>query len=73
MNNIKTNWKIETLTPRENQVLNLLMRAHTTREVAEKLECSPRTVEVHRSRILKKTNSKNFVSLICRLHGRADA
>ncbi|ASY37269.1 LuxR C-terminal-related transcriptional regulator [Taylorella equigenitalis] len=73
MNHMQKNWDLEILTPRENEVLNLFMYVHTTKEVAKRLECSPRTVEVHRSRIIKKTNSKNLIDLMCRLHGYTDA
>jgi DNA-binding CsgD family transcriptional regulator len=42
------------LTPREREVLRLLVDGHTDREIAEALFVSPRTVGGHVSRILAK-------------------
>lgn len=39
------------LTPRENEVLGLIARGFTTRQIAEGLGLSPRTVESHRAAI----------------------
>jgi non-specific serine/threonine protein kinase len=45
---------IEGLTPREREVLRLLVAGHTDREIAETLFVSPRTVGTHVSHILAK-------------------
>ena len=42
------------LTPREREVLRYLVRGGTDREIADELSISPRTVQVHVSRILGK-------------------
>lgn len=42
------------LTARETQVLRLIAFGHTSVEIAEELQLSPRTVETHRARIHKK-------------------
>jgi two-component system, NarL family, response regulator NreC len=42
------------LSPRERQVLELLARGHTNREVADRLALSVKTVETHRSRLSDK-------------------
>jgi DNA-binding CsgD family transcriptional regulator len=47
------------LTPREGQILALLVRGHTDREIAEQLTLSPRTVNVHVAHILRKLNAAN--------------
>lgn len=52
------------LTPREKEVLEMVTRGLTTKRIAEKLCLSPRTVEHHRSNILKKFKKKNSVDLI---------
>jgi DNA-binding NarL/FixJ family response regulator len=44
----------ETLTPREIDVLKLLARGHTNRQIAQELCISPRTVEGHRSSLVSK-------------------
>ncbi|MCW5212942.1 response regulator transcription factor [Desulfobulbus sp. TB] len=52
------------LTPREKEVLEMVARGLTTKKIAAKLCLSPRTVEHHRSNILKKFKKKNSVDLI---------
>lgn len=52
------------LSSRETEVLKLVILEMTTREIAEKLFVSERTVETHRKNLLRKTNSKNTVGLI---------
>jgi RNA polymerase sigma factor (sigma-70 family) len=46
--------RLERLTPREREVFDLVTDGHHNREVAETLGISPRTVEVHRARIMEK-------------------
>jgi DNA-binding NarL/FixJ family response regulator len=43
-----------TLTPREREVLQLVAEGHTSPEIAERLFISPRTVETHRSNLMRK-------------------
>lgn len=52
------------LTSREKEVLFHLCQGLTVTETADKLFLSPKTVEVHRSTLIKKTNTKNTVNLI---------
>ena len=47
------------LTPREAQVLNLLARGYTNREIAAALVISVKTVSVHVSHILRKLGAPN--------------
>jgi two-component system response regulator FixJ len=54
----------ELLTPRERQVLGEIVEGASNREVGEKLGISPRTVEVHRARIMEKLNAKNAADLV---------
>ncbi len=51
-------------TPRELDVLRLIMDEKTTSEIASELGISSYTVEGHRKNLLQKTNSKNVVGLI---------
>ncbi|MGN6487328.1 MAG: response regulator transcription factor [Devosia sp.] len=51
------------LTAREREVLMHLMQGRTNKQTAKQLEISPRTVEVHRTRIMLKFNAKNTVEL----------
>lgn len=52
------------LSSREYDVLQLLVNGFTTKDIAEKLFISKRTVEGHRQKLLDKTTSKNYVELI---------
>ena len=52
------------ITSREIEIIKLIYKGHSNQEIAEKLYISPRTVEYHRSNLLKKTYSKNIVDLI---------
>ncbi len=53
-----------TLSPRELQVLRLLARGHTNREVAGLLTLSVKTVETHRSRLGDKLGSRTRAELV---------
>jgi len=52
------------LTPRETEVLKLIAEAHTTREIAELLVISEKTVERHRTHILAKLGMRDRVELV---------
>ncbi len=52
------------LTEREREVMRLLSHGMQNREVAEKLGISPRTVEVHKARILAKLGVHNLAELV---------
>lgn len=52
------------LSDREIEVLHLICQEFSTKEIADKLCISERTVEGHRKNMMKKTNSKNVVGLI---------
>lgn len=49
----------ESLTPREREILHLIIEGHTNAQMAARLVLSPRTVELHRSRIMKKLGLHN--------------
>jgi DNA-binding NarL/FixJ family response regulator len=52
------------LTDREIDVLKLIMQEKNSREIAEILFISERTVETHRKNMIRKTNSQSTVGLI---------
>ena len=54
---------LDSLTPRERQVLRLLAGGSSTREAAAQLTISPKTVETHRVRIYQKLGCKSAVEL----------
>jgi DNA-binding NarL/FixJ family response regulator len=51
------------LTPREAEVLKLIAEAFTTKQIAEALFISPKTVENHRNRIFQKLGMHDRVEL----------
>lgn len=52
------------LTERERTVASLVIDGLHNREVAERLGISPRTVEVHKSRLMEKVGARNLAELI---------
>ncbi|MBZ8176788.1 response regulator [Corynebacterium poyangense] len=54
---------VDALTRREKEVLRLLARGYTYREIAQRLFISIKTVETHASNILRKTQQSNRYAL----------
>ena len=54
----------DALTPREQEVMRLLAEGFSVREVAEKLFISPKTVENHRSNIMRKLDLHGTIELV---------
>jgi DNA-binding NarL/FixJ family response regulator len=54
----------ETLTPREVEVLGLIARGHTNRQIADFLTLSVRTVESHRANLMDKLDLRSRVELV---------
>ncbi|MBM3530463.1 MAG: hypothetical protein FJX62_20465 [Alphaproteobacteria bacterium] len=52
------------LTPRERDVLLLLTSGASNKAAGRQLGISPRTVEVHRARVMTKLGAKNAVDLV---------
>ncbi|WP_435138682.1 response regulator [Formosa sp. A9] len=75
VNNLKHNPVVETnegqekledkfkLTKREKQILALVLEGKSNKEIAEDLEVSKRTAEVHRFNLMKKLDVKNLIEL----------
>jgi len=57
------NGDLEPLTTRELEVVKLIAEAHSTKEIAEILVISPKTVERHRANILGKLGMRDRVEL----------
>ena len=60
----KKNFPSDSLTPRERQVLKMVAEGKTSKEIAELLSISTRTVEHHRANLLKKLSINNTADLI---------
>jgi RNA polymerase sigma factor (sigma-70 family) len=56
--------RFKTLTPRETEVLELVVAGKTNKEVARILGSSHRTIEVHRHRIMEKMSAPNLADLV---------
>ena len=52
------------MTPREREVLTQLAEGASNKEVGRHLGISPRTVEVHRARIMEKIGARNAADLV---------
>ena len=56
--------KIRRLTQRERQVMDLLVQGHQNRVIAAKLGISPRTVEIHRARVMEKLEAHSLSDIV---------
>ena len=52
------------LTPREREVLQLITSGQSNKEAGRELGISPRTVEVHRARVMEKLGARNTADLM---------
>ncbi len=52
------------LTRREREVVQLLAEGHNNREVAERLGRSPKTIETHRARVMRKVGAGSLAELV---------
>ncbi|MFN3910525.1 response regulator transcription factor [Hyphomonas sp.] len=55
---------IERLTARERDVLLGLVEGHTNKAIAETLDISPRTVEIHRANLMEKMDAANLSTVL---------
>lgn len=53
----------DVLTDREREILKLVAESHSTREIAQKLEISVKTVDNHRTNLMRKLNLHDVASL----------
>lgn len=56
--------RLDSLTPRERDVLLPLVRGYTSREVAEQLEVSVKTVDLYRARVMKRMQAQTLPELV---------
>ena len=56
--------RMSSLTPREREVLELVVKGQQYRQIAAALGISPRTVEVHRARLMEKLGVRNISELV---------
>jgi FixJ family two-component response regulator len=56
--------RVASLTPREQDVMRLMTDGRPTKLIADALSLSPRTVEIHRARIMEKMQAETLADLV---------
>jgi two-component system response regulator FixJ len=56
--------RVQSLTPRERETFDLIVLGHTNKSAAQRLSISPRTVELHRAKIMEKTGARSLAELV---------
>lgn len=56
--------RLEELTPREREVLAMMVEGKANKVIAIDLDISQRTVEIHRSRVMEKMHAKSLAQLV---------
>ena len=56
--------RIATLTPREREVFELVIRGDTNKQIARALGCGERTIKAHRQRVMEKMQVQTLVELV---------
>ena len=56
--------RLASLTPRERDVLLPLVRGYTNREMAEQLAISVKTIDLYRSRVMKRMQAETLAELV---------
>ena len=56
--------RLETLTPREHEVMALVTAGHSNKEIAAALGVSGKTVEAHRARVMEKMQAPSLAELV---------
>lgn len=60
---IEAGKRLAGLTEREREVMMLALAGKSNKEIGRDLSISPRTVEIHRSRVMQKTGAPNLLEL----------
>lgn len=55
---------LNSLTDREREVLNLLTQGKQNKVIAQELGVSPRTIEIHRARVMEKMDAQSVAELV---------
>lgn len=56
--------RMNSLSPREREVMDLVVDGHSTKEIARLLDLSPKTVEIHRGRVMRKMRVQSSLELV---------
>ncbi len=55
---------VSELTPREREVMHLIVQGASNKEAAQSLDISPRTVEIYRATVMRKMDAPNLPDLV---------
>lgn len=55
---------VDTLTPRERQVMDMIVAGNTNKQIAYALDISEKTVEAHRAKVMEKIQASSLADLI---------
>lgn len=58
--------KLQRLSPREREVLRLVVSGLQSKEIARELHLSKRTIDIHRAHLLRKLDARSVVDLVRR-------
>lgn len=56
--------RVESLTPREKQVMDMIVEGKANKVIAFDLDLSQRTVEIHRAHVMEKMQTKSLAELV---------
>lgn len=56
--------RMNSLSPREREVMDLVVDGHATKEIARLLDLSPKTVEIHRGHVMRKMRVRSSLELV---------
>ena len=57
-------FRVDSCTPREQDVMRLLAKGSPNKGIAESLGISPRTVEIHRAHVMEKMSADSLPALV---------
>ncbi len=55
---------LDQLTPRQREILRLIAQGHTTKEIAQQLAISVKTVETHRAQLMERLDIYDVARLV---------
>jgi len=55
---------LERLTPRQREVLQLIAEGNTSKEIASRLNLSVKTIDMHRTMLMKELNIRDIAGLV---------
>jgi FixJ family two-component response regulator len=56
--------RLKSLTPREREVLGLIIKGRLNKQIADELGAAEKTIKIHRGRVMQKMNVKSVAELV---------